>query len=80
MLTSSFDIIGEKKKQDYLVFQKTKPQNYQIVKDMILDFDLKNSLIKILKENISNSEKIKLGFKKYLLERQAYLNEMISNL
>lgn len=80
MFTSSFDIISEKKKQDYLIFQKIKPQNYQIVKDMILKFDLNNSLIKVLKENILNSEKVKLGFEKYLLEREAYLNEMISNL
>lgn len=80
MMISSFDIIAEKKKQDYLFYQKIKPQNREIVKNLILDFDLGNSLIKLIKENSSSYEKVKLAYKKFLLEREAFLTEMTENL
>jgi hypothetical protein len=80
MMISSFDIIAEKKKQDYIFYQKIKPQNREIVKNLILDFDLGNSLIKLIKENSSSYEKVKTAYKKFLLEREAYLTEMTENL
>jgi hypothetical protein len=80
MLETSFDIIEERKKQDFLIYQRIKPQNYEIVKSLILEFDLKNSLIKIIKNNASSYEKIKVAYRKFLLEREAYLTEMVSKL
>jgi hypothetical protein len=80
MMKSSFDIISEKKKQDYIFYQKIKPCNYSIVKNLILEFDLEHSLIKIIKDNSESYEKIKNAYKKFLIEREAYLSEMTENL
>jgi hypothetical protein len=80
MMISSFDIISEKKKQDYLFFQKIKPQNYEIVKNLLLEFDLNNSLIKVIKDNAESYEKVKMGYRKFLLEREAYISELIEKL
>jgi hypothetical protein len=79
-MISSFDIIAEKKKQDFLFYQKIKSRNYSLVKNLIYEYDQNHSLIKIIKENASSYEKIKLAYKKFLLEREAYLLEMTENL
>ncbi len=80
MMKTSFDIIGEKKKQDYILYQKIKPCNHEIVKNLILDFDLEHSLLKLIKENSSSYDKIKIAYRKFLVEREAFLNEMTQNL
>jgi hypothetical protein len=79
-MNSSFDIISEKKKQEYLFFEKVNPQNRYIVKNLIEEFDSRNSLLKIIRENKSNYEKIKMAYRKYLIERDSYISELISNL
>ena len=79
-MNSSFDIIGEKKKQNFLFYQKIKPCNHGLLKNLLYEYDSDHSLIKIIKENASSYEKIKLAYTKFLLEREAYLIEMTENL
>jgi hypothetical protein len=80
MMKTSFDIIGEKKKQDYIVYQKIKPCNHEILKNLILDFDLEHSLLRLIRENSSSYENIKNAYRKFLIEREAFLNKMTKNL
>ena len=79
-MKSSFDIASEKRKQDFLIYQRTKPENHRVVKDLIVEFDWNHSLIKIIKENMESYENVKNAFRKYLAEREAYLSKITENL
>ena len=75
-----FGFVSEKRKQEYSLFLKIKPQNRSILSRLITEYDLQHSSLTILRENASSYNKIKMALQKYLIEREAYLEEITASL
>jgi hypothetical protein len=70
-----------KEKQNYLIYEKVKPENRQIVKNLIIGFDLGYRLNKkLLVYYLKDSEKFDEVLKLYFLERENFLNRMTKDL
>ena len=80
---SSFSIIEQRQKQDYLIFSKTRPQNHKIVRAIINSYGNKNpitkKIIKLINEEVPYQKLIE-ECEKYFYERESYLNKMCESL
>ena len=76
-MDNNLTIFERKDKQDYLVYTKVKPENKNVVKNLITDFDLGYRLSRKL---VTNKNMIKEIIEMYFIERESFLNRMIENL
>ena len=70
-------IIPFKRKQEEYVFANINFNNIEIAKIEIIQYDLNNSLNKIILNHLGNYEKIIEEKNKFLFEREKYLNSLI---
>jgi hypothetical protein len=80
MMKSSFDINFEKQRQNTILYEKVKSKNREIAKNLILDYDLTNSILKIIKNNTESYEKMKSALEEHFSKREAYVKELCRSL
>ncbi len=80
MEESSFDMSSEKNRQNVYLYQKIKPKNIEIAKNLVLDYDLSNSILKIIKTNYNDYEKLKQAIQEHFIKREAYLKSLCHTL
>ena len=69
----SHEIFQEKHSQEYLFLQKVEPKYRDKLHRMIVEYDLKNSPLKIVKNFYSNRDKMIEELKKMISLREVYL-------
>jgi hypothetical protein len=80
MTESKFDMSTEKLRQNTYVYQKIKPKNIEIAKNLILDYDLSNSILKIIKNNCNDYLKLKEAIQEHFIKRETYLKNLCHTL
>ena len=80
MTESTFDMSIEKNRQNTYVYQKIKPKNIEIAKNLILDYDLSNSILKIIKNNYNDYSKLKEAIQEHFIKREMYLKNLCHTL
>jgi hypothetical protein len=67
------EIFDEKRSQEYLFLQKVDSKYRGSLQRMIVEYDLKHSPLKILKEFYNDREKMTEALKKMILNREIFL-------
>ena len=80
MTDSTFDMSAEKLRQNTYLYQKIKPKNIEIAKNLVLDYDLTNSILKIIKNNYGNCTKLREAIQEHFEKREAYLKSLCHTL
>ncbi len=75
-----FDMTTEKNRQNAFLYQKIKPKNIEIAKNLILDYDLSNSILKIIKDNWNDYKKRKQAIQEHFIKRESYLKSLCHTL
>ena len=80
MTDSIFDMSSIKTRQNSYLYQKIKAKNVEIAKNLILDYDLTNSILKIVKNNCDDYTKLKLAIQEHFIKREAFLKNLCHTL
>jgi hypothetical protein len=80
MTESKFDMSAEKIRQNTYLYQKIKPKNIEIAKNLVLDYDLSNSILKLIKKNCNDYTKRKQAIQEHFIRREAYLKNLCHTL
>jgi len=78
MNENSFNIKYIKNKQDYFLFEKAGSNNKEIVYDLILNYDIKHPILKVISDYISTPD-LKIAIDNFLNEREKILNKLIED-
>lgn len=76
----SDNIFEEKRSQEYLFLQKVDPKHRESLQRLIIEYDLKHSPLKIVKNFYSDSKKMFEELKKLLLTREIYLTNITNEI
>ena len=68
-----------KNKQDFLFYIKSGEKNREIVKKIIITYDLNNSILKNLKPYFFTSD-LQFAIDSYFLKREIYINRLLENI
>jgi hypothetical protein len=79
MNENSFNIKYIKNKQDYFLFEKAGSKNKEIVYDLILNYDIKHPILKVISDYISTPD-LKIAIENFLNEREKFLSKVIDDL
>ncbi len=68
-----------KNKQDFLFYMKSGEKNKEIVKKIILSYDLNNSLLSSLKPYFFTPD-LQFAIDSYFLKREVYITRLLENI
>ena len=74
------NIFEEKRSQEYLFIQKVDPKYRESLHRLIVEYDLKHSPLKIVKNFYSDSKKLYEELKKMLVAREVFLINMTNEI
>jgi len=74
------EIFEEKRSQEYLFFQKVDSKYRESLKRLIIEYDLKHSPLKIVKNFYNDREKMFEELKKMLVAREIYLTNLTNEI
>ena len=75
-----FDMSAEKLKQNTFLYQRIKSKNIEVAKNLILDYDLSNSILKIIKNNCNDYTKLKKAIREHFINRENFIKNLCDKL
>ena len=74
------EIFEEKRSQEYLFLQKVEPKYREMLQKLIIEYDIKNSPLKIVKNFCNDKDKMLEELKKMVVTRGIYLTKITSEI
>jgi hypothetical protein len=76
----SLNLSSQKERQNNILYQKIKTKNKEVAKNLIINYDLTNSILKVIKNNMESLEKMKKAVQDHFDRRETFIQQLCRSL